>query len=149
MPFLEDFQRHDELVAELIGTAPHEALRGDGRERVVWQVGLAEPRVASPDGDDDARRHAVLLLECRKRRTQLLELAASRGGERTERAFAEIEFRHVEFGLMAWFRLQGRGECRTIGISGIRGRNLRQGPVELQALEICVERFARQAEYFD
>ena len=147
---LDDLERGDQLRAELVRATPHEGLRGDRADGVVWAIDLAEARLASPDGDDDACRHAILLLDGDERRPVLRDLGAPRRRERVERPLFEIKRRRVEFGLM--LRRHGLDERRRQRRS-VRGRRIwqhemRQRPVELQPLEIGVEGCARYAGSF-
>src|SRR5262249_3844218 len=88
---LDDLERGDQLRTELVRPPPHEGLRGYGADRVIGRIDLAEAGLASPDGDDDAGGHAILLLDGGERRAKVRDLGPARRRQPVERDLPEIE----------------------------------------------------------
>jgi hypothetical protein len=97
--------------------------------------------VSRPDGDYDGGRHVVLLLDRRKLWRELSHLAASRRGKRVESGRVEIAGRRLELGLPARLHQIGEslGQRRAAWHRRVRIDEMRQGPIELEPLDVRIE----------
>ena len=137
-----------DLLAEHVRAPPHIALRGDGRQCVERHLRLAEAGLPSPDGDDDARRHAILVLHGGKLLRPLAQLAAPGRGEHAQRSLVEVVRRDVELGLMDGLGRQSLWQRWPARHGRVGQHEMRQRPVELQPLDIGVEGLARDPRRF-
>ncbi len=60
---LDNFQRVDQLLLELLGTAAIEAQRGERTHGLHVAHDFAEIGLKAPEGDEHRTRHAILLLD--------------------------------------------------------------------------------------
>ena len=117
---LQNLQRGDQLVAEVIGAIADRDQRGERADHVEAAVVGAERGLDAPQRQDDPAVDAILLLDRIERRLPLARLARCALDARRRRDAREIGGdRHAVFGLAH----RQRGDARV-------GRQARKGQIE-------------------
>ena len=136
MALLENLEREQKLLAELVLALAEIALRRQHADRVVGIGCAAEIGLATVDGEHDGRIDAELLLDLGERRAVLLKQLAALPGKLRDRRLFDVLCRRLHE-----FRLSGRRPFRPAGQNEIGQRQ-----VGLEAARRQIERRARHAE---